>query len=256
MELTLESLTPVVSVLRSARRILVITGAGLSADSGLPTYRGVGGLYEDNPNTEDGMPVEKALSGPMFRQRPELTWRHILQIENACRSAMPNDGHRIVAKWEQRFDKVCVLTQNIDGFHRKAGSTHVIDIHGDTRDLLCTECNWQDTVEDYSGLPELPRCPKCDAVIRPNVVLFEEMLDVAKLADLAEQQSLGFDVIFSIGTSALFPYIAQPVWAAQQTATVTVEINPQATELSSLVTYAIRSKAAAALTALDEALEK
>ncbi|MEO1339069.1 MAG: NAD-dependent deacylase [Myxococcota bacterium] len=241
--------------LRSARRLLVITGAGLSADSGLPTYRGVGGLYEDDPNTEDGIPVEVALSGSMFRQRPELTWRHILQIERACRSAQPNAGHRVIAKWAQRFDEVCVLTQNIDGFHRMAGSTHVIDIHGDTRNLLCTQCDWRQSVEDYAGLADLPRCPKCGAVIRPDVVLFDEMLDPAKIADLAAQQSIGFDMIFSIGTSAMFPYIAQPVWEAAQEAVPTVEINPQSTELSSLVTYSIRAKAAATLSALDEALE-
>ncbi len=253
MELSLDQLDPVLDTLRRARRILAITGAGISADSGLPTYRGVGGLYNDAA-TEDGLAIEDALSGSMFDVRPDLTWKHIFDIEKACRDASPNPGHSVLAAWESRFDHVCVFTQNVDGFHRAAGSSHVIDIHGDTRDLFCPRCDWRDVVDDYAHLDPLPRCPKCNAVIRPRVVLFGEMLDPAKVADLDHHLDQGFDIVFAIGTSALFPYIVQPVFDAVRAGIPTVEINPQTTDLSHLVTHKIRAGAADALTLLSDGL--
>lgn len=139
-----------------ARRALFITGAGLSADSGLPTYRGVGGLYEGMA-TEDGMSIETVLSGATFARRPELTWKYLLQVERACRSATFNAGHRFIARLERRVAKVVVLTQNVDGLHRRAGSTCVFDIHGDLHELLCTGCGRRRRVESYAGLAALPR---------------------------------------------------------------------------------------------------
>ena len=253
MDLPLDNLQPLISVLRDARRVLVITGAGMSADSGLPTYRGVGGLY-DGEVTEEGLPIEEVLSGPMFGMRPELTWKYIRQIEEACRHAVPNAGHAALAAWEARFEHVCVLTQNVDGFHRDAGSTHVIDIHGDTRALICSSCSWSGRVDNYAHLAPVPTCDACGAIIRPKVVLFGEMLDPLKLADLDEQLKQGFDVVFSIGTSALFPYIMRPVFDAARSGVPTVEINPNETDLSSMVAYRIRAGAAATLTALSEGL--
>ncbi len=252
--LSLLELDPVVDVLRSARRVLVITGAGMSADSGLPTYRGVGGLYNDRA-TEDGLPIEEALSGHMFMARPALTWKHIREIEHACRGAQPNAGHRVLAAWETRFDRVCVLTQNVDGLHRSAGSTRVIDIHGDTGELFCPMCDWQEIVSSYEHLEPLPLCPQCGAVIRPRVVLFGELLDPAKLDSLRNELVRGFDVVFSIGTSALFPYIVQPVLDAARNGVTSVEINPKATDISPLVTYQVRAGAADTLLALAHKLD-
>lgn len=253
MQPTRAEIDPIVDILKNAKRVLAITGAGISADSGLPTYRGVGGLYDDQV-TDDGIAIEDALSGPMFRRRPELTWKHIRQIEEACRDATPNDGHRVLADWEDRFE-VCVLTQNVDGFHRAAGSSQVIDIHGDTRDLYCPVCTWQDVVENYAHLAPVPTCPQCGAVIRPRVVLFGEMLDPLKLAHLFANLERGFDVVFSIGTSALFPYIMKPVVDARQAGVPTVEINPRDTDLSGIVTHRVRTGAAAALSAIAERLD-
>ena len=249
MELTVAELDPLIDALRTARRILVITGAGMSADSGLPTYRGVGGLYNDAV-TEDGLPIEAALSGTMFESRPELTWKHIRQIEEACRHAKPNSGHNVLAAWEERFDQVCILTQNVDGFHRAAGSSLVIDIHGDTRHLMCTRCEWKAWVDDFAHLAPLPMCTQCGSVIRPKVVLFGEMLDPLKLAILDAEMREGFDIVFSIGTSSLFPYIVQPVIDAAQSGVLTVEINPNDTDVSRFVTYKVRAGAAETLDAL------
>jgi NAD-dependent deacetylase len=248
-----------------ARRVLFITGAGLSADSGMPTYRGVGGLYEDD-GTEEGVPIEEALSGRMLRRDPSLCWKHIAGIERACRGATANEGHRVIAALQDRLERCCVLTQNVDGFHRDAGSTDVIEIHGTVHELQCTgaRCGWSDRVKDYSHLtiPPAPRCPRpaCGAVIRPNVVLFGEMLPGAAVAQLREALTGGFDLVFSIGTTSAFPYIAGPVIEARHRGTPTVEINPADTEVSRFVQYRLRSGAAdtlaalAALAVLDSAI--
>src|SRR4051812_31848173 len=114
----------VVDLLRASRSILFITGAGLSADSGLPTYRGIGGLYE-NRDTEEDLPIEALLSADAFIARPELTWKYLLQIEQTGRGVKPNRGHEVIAEMESRFERVWVLTQNVDGFHRRAGSRNV-----------------------------------------------------------------------------------------------------------------------------------
>ena len=110
--------------MRRARRLLFITGAGISADSGLPTYRGIGGLYNDQ-TTEDHFSIETALSGAMLDAQPAITWKYLHQIESTCRGARFNDAHAIIADLDNHFE-VCVLTQNIDGFHRNAGSRYLI----------------------------------------------------------------------------------------------------------------------------------
>ena len=162
------SLERVAGWLLAARRVLVITGAGVSADSGLPTYRGIGGLYEDSA-TEDGMPIEEALSGPMLRRRPELTWRHIAAVERACRGARPNRAHQVLAALEQRLPALWVLTQNVDGLHRAAGTRKLIEIHGTVHDLVCTGCGARRRVPDFDGLKHVLAIDRL-APVAPGVV--------------------------------------------------------------------------------------
>jgi NAD-dependent deacetylase len=239
--------------LATAKRVLAITGAGISAESGLPTYRGIGGLYND-PQTEDGIPIEVALSGQMFRRRPELTWRYIHQIERACRDASPNRAHQVLALLETRALHVAILTQNVDGFHRQAGSNHVIDIHGDLHALRCSACEYHTTVHDYAALPPLPRCPRCDAVVRPDVVLFGELLPLDKTAALERELEAGHDVVLSIGTTSVFPYIAGPVLEARRKGVPTIEVNPGQTEVSDLVDIKLAMTACEACEALWQRL--
>ena len=228
---------------------LFITGAGVSADSGLPTYRGVGGLYDDQ-DTEEGVPIEVALSGPMFRTRPALTWRYIHQIETACRGACPNAAHRVMAALEGRLARCWVLTQNVDGLHATAGSRNLVRIHGGVHQLHCTACTWSERVADYAHLAPLPTCPRCDAVIRPDVVLFEESLPRAALQTYQTELSRRFDVVVSVGTTAVFPYISRPMWLARQQGALTVEINPGRSEVSAAAQLRLESGAAATFTAL------
>jgi NAD-dependent deacetylase len=245
----LETIDRIVDQLGRARSILFVTGAGMSADSGLPTYRGVGGLY-DRGETGEGFAIEELLSGDMFRARPAWTWKYLRQIEQACRGAKFNRGHAVIAEMEQHFPRVWTLTQNVDGFHRDAGSRNIIAIHGELHQVRCSACPWRETVRDYSHLTDLPRCASCSAVLRPDVVLFGEMLPDAGLGELQHQLREGFDLVFSIGTTSLFPYISYPVEVARQRDKPTVEINPGTTPVSALVRYRLALGAAVALDAI------
>ena len=236
----------VVNLLKNAKSIFFITGAGISADSGLPTYRGVSGLY-DNKITEEGMSIETALSGETLRSNPEISWKYIYQIEKKCRGATFNRGHQVIMEMEQHFERVWILTQNVDGFHRASGSQNVINIHGDIHHLKCTDCSWHEKVENYSTLSIPPSCPVCKAIIRPDVVLFGEMLSEQNIRILQKELEMEFDIYFSIGTTSVFPYIMTPVLLAKQLGRPTVEINPGQSEISHLVDIKISLGAAEAL---------
>ena len=260
-----QQLTKIAELLKMSKRVLFITGAGISADSGLPTYRGVGGLY-NRQLTEDGYPIETCLSGPMFRKKPEVTWKYMLQLGIAIAQHRPNDAHRIIARWEQQYaesdGKVVILTQNIDGYHRAAGSKNVYEIHGSLGTLDCTECAWSESFElDDGSVARLatmqqtlpPRCPQCNAVIRPRVVLFEEMLPLNVIEEFQYEFNggNGFDLVFSVGTSGMFPYITGPVRTAAARGVPTVEINPAESGLSHVVAFHLPLTAAEAMREID-----
>jgi len=280
---TEQKLEAVAAELRRAKRVLFFTGAGISADSGLPTYRGVGGLYNTGM-TEEGYPIEQCLSASMFRVRPDITWKYMFQIGEAVMQCEPNSAHKVIAQWEKEFaqsgGKVVVFTQNIDGYHRLAGSENVLEIHGSLGTLFCTKCSWEmpldlttrhsregENPDDRLGILDsrlrgndgssVPKCPKCNAVIRPRIVMFEEMLPRQVLMQFEEEfdNGNGFDMVFSIGTTAMFPYITGPVSMAIYCGKTTVEINPVVGELSHRVTYHLPMKAADALTRLFQSTD-
>lgn len=255
------------AAIAGARSVGVITGAGISAESGIPTYRGKGGIYDD---PEEGDRTIEALSAPTMRDDPDRTWRAIGKIAQAAGDAQPNAGHLALVEIERRVERFVLLTQNVDGLHRRAGSRNVIDIHGDAFSLLCTACNWRGGLapfspgenpreekdppakkapDPFSGpITKAPRCPDCGEVVRPDVVLFGEMLPPKKLARLqAEFLRDPPEVVISVGTSAMFPYIVQPVLIAAQLGRVTIEINPEETEISEFVSFHLRAKAGEAL---------
>jgi len=243
------SIERIATMLAASHSVLFVTGAGLSADSGLPTYRGIGGLYNTN-TTEDNIPIEWAISGEAIIERPELTWKYLAQIEQACRGARYNRGHEVIAEIEARFERVWTLTQNVDGLHRSAGARNVIDIHGDLHNIRCMRCPYRQTLDDYSQLSFPPRCPRCGGVLRPDVVLFGEMLPEDKVQTLYEQLSAGFDIVFTVGTTSVFPYIAEPVRLAAVSGRPTVEINPDTTSVSHMVEVKLPLRAAEALDAI------
>ena len=232
----------IIQDLRASHRVLFVTGAGISADSGLPTYRGVGGLYNDE-STDEGLAIEDALSGTCLMTRPEITWKYLSQIEINCHRVQPNAAHQAIAALEKQRE-VVVLTQNIDGLHIKAGSSDVIEIHGTLERRFCMSCGESANPADRS-VP--PRCARCGGIVRPQVVLFGEMLPESALDRLYAEMQRGFDMVFVVGTSAVFPYIAEPVLRAAQAGIPTVEINPAETRLSASVRHHLPLRAAAAL---------
>jgi len=244
----------IAQLLLDSQRVLFITGAGISADSGLPTYRGVGGLYEEEL-TSEGFSIEEALSGEMIARHPEITWKYLLQIGHNCRNAKPNAAHRIISALEQVVPYVLVYTQNVDGLHAAAGSSNLIEIHGNLHHLRCTHCNFHETVDNYEGFSLPPLCPKCFATLRPDVVLFGEALPGEAIERLEEDFDEGFDLVFSIGTSSVFPYIVEPVVWAKAAGIPCVEINPGETTISGIVDFALKEGAATAMSRVWQALQ-
>jgi NAD-dependent deacetylase len=230
-----EAIQQIAEALRAAERILIISGAGLSADSGLPTYRGVGGLY--NGHTEDGLPIEAALSGPMLQLDPALCWKYLSEIGRACIAAEPNAGHLAIAELQRRKPGCWVLTQNVDGYHRAAGSPaeRLIEIHGTLGPLFCMTCGEpSEELAEHLSRPLPPRCV-CGGVLRPPVVLFEEMLPESALGRLRDELAKGFDAVVAVGTSASFAYIVEPLLRARHSGGFTAQIDPAASELSLMV---------------------
>lgn len=253
------TLATIAGLLRDARSVLFITGAGISADSGLPTYRGVGGLY--NEDTEEGVAIEDALSGAMFSVRPELTWKYLWQIGLACRGARPNSAHAVIAELEHKKSNVRVLTQNVDGLHRQAGSRNLVEVHGNMSELYCTACGracraTELLSDDVAELPLPPRCEACQGILRPNVVLFGEFLSPPVVESLTELAGESYELIFAIGTTAVFPYIREPIVAAEAAGLPTVEVNPRPTSLSNRFSHCLRMGAAAAMSRLWEMAEE
>lgn len=237
----------IVRLLKDSQSILFITGAGISADSGVPTYRGIGGLYNVDL-TEEGYPIEEALSASMLASNPALTWKYLAQIGRAVSGVTHNRAHEVIAEMEAHFSRVWTLTQNVDGFHTQAGAKNVIEAHGNMHSLSCVKCKASATMETFDEEMELPpKCPQCGGLVRPDVVLFGELLSGDGMATMQREVEHGFDVTFSIGTSSVFPYIQAPIEMARYLGNPTVEINPSETSMSSIVDYHVPMKAAAAL---------
>jgi NAD-dependent deacetylase len=223
----------------------VITGAGVSAESGIATYRGEGGIYDD---PEEGDRTVGALTGSTLQSDPDRTWRVVAALARASRGAKPNAAHLAIAEIERKLSSFVLLTQNVDGLHQLAGSKNVIDIHGSVRETLCMSCSASGTLEALEAIEAAPRCPSCDGVLRPNAVLFGELLPEPKLRRIYDEfHAEPPDLVLVAGTTAMFPYIAEPIFVARGAGRLTVEINPEPTLLSDVVDFSIRARAGEAL---------
>jgi NAD-dependent deacetylase len=220
--------------------IAVLTGAGISAESGVPTFRGPGGLWRTYRPEELATPQA-------FRRDPRLVWEWYDWRRGLVAACRPNAAHQTLAEIERCADEFTLITQNVDGLHQSAGSRHVLELHDNLWRLRCTRaCGpaWGDRRVPIEPLP--PGCPRCGAPARPDVVWFGESLPAATLeAALAAAQRCRLMLV--IGTSALVqPAAGLPLLALQHGAHV-VEINPEPTPLSSVVDEVIREPAAVGL---------
>jgi len=222
------------------RSVAVLTGAGISAESGVPTFRGPGGLWR-NYHPED-------LATPQaFHRDPNLVWEWYDWRRGLIGACQPNAAHHTLAEMESHWDDFVLVTQNVDGLHRLAGSRTVVELHGNLWRMRCTRgCHraWEDRSVPLTDIP--PRCPECGALARPDVVWFGESLpEEALLAALAAARRC--QLMLVVGTSALVQPAASLPLAALQSGAYVVEINPQPTPLSDRVHEALREPAAVAL---------
>ncbi len=231
--------------LRSAKKIVFVTGAGISQESGIPTFRGKDGLWRNY----DPM---KLATIDAFYDNPKLVWEWYNERRRNIFAAEPNLGHKAIAELEE-FVKVVVLTQNIDGLHQKGGSSSVLELHGSIIKIKCTVCDFKDEIfTEYSNLP--PLC-KCGNILRPDVVWFGEGLpqDVWQEAIIHANSC---DVMVIAGTSLVVsPANTLPIYAKQNNAML-IEINPDETIMTSDMDSSIRSTSAVALPELVSILKK
>ena len=233
--------------LRAARRVVVLTGAGMSAESGVPTFRGAGGLWR--AYRPEDLATPEALA-----KDPVLVWAWYRARQRAIAAAAPHAGHAALARLAATAS-LCLVTQNVDGLHQRAGSRGVVELHGSLWRLTCADRCPRVTAIDISGVaPDeapLPRC-ECGALQRPGVVWFGERLPEAAVAS-AWEAAASCDLLIAVGTSSVvYPAAALPSVARRAGAPL-VEINPEETPLTPLATRGLRGPAAAMLPALLEA---
>jgi len=230
------------AALRAARHVAILTGAGISAESGIPTFRDAqSGLWAR-------FRPEELATPEAFRRNPKLVWDWYAWRRSLVMQAHPNAGHAALARLQTLVPRLTLVTQNIDSMHQRAGSRDVIELHGNITRVKCFDEGV--VVTDWvEGDATPPRCPRCGGWLRPDVVWFGEMLPADALAR-AEAAAGDCDVFFSIGTSAaVFPAAQLPHCAIDAGATV-VEVNKDATPLSRLAAYSFRAGAGEALSAL------
>ena len=236
---------PVADKIRQAKKIVFVTGAGISQESGIPTFRGNDGLWRKYD------PMQLATIDAFYRN-PKLVWEWYEDRRKNILAAEPNPGHKAIADLA-KHKEVWVLTQNIDGLHQRAGSKSVLELHGSIITIKCTVCNFKDKIT--GGFSEFPPLCKCGNILRPDVVWFGEPLPQDVWAQAMTQASL-CDVMVVAGTSlAVSPANLLPVYAKQNGALM-IEVNPEETPMSQSMHLSIRSTSAKALPELTSLVQK
>jgi NAD-dependent deacetylase len=231
--------------LRAAGRVAVLTGAGVSAESGIATFRGHGGLWE-------GHRAEEVATPQAFLADPEMVWRFYHFRRRKLLECRPNPAHHALAELENLCEHFTLITQNVDNLHRVAGSRTLIELHGNIWIDRCWNCAYETSVNTVSDDP-VPACPECGGKLRPGVVWFGEMLppDAIQNAQTAAAQC---DVMLVVGTSAVVQPAASLSSFAQYNGAKIVEINPEATPLSHSADLTIPEEAGTAVPAIAAAL--
>jgi NAD-dependent deacetylase len=258
-------------------RVFVVTGAGISAESGIPTFRGKEGYWRN-------LDPAKLATPEAFAQDPGLVWQWYRERRERIRAARPNAAHDAVARLSNIARDFLLVTQNVDDLHARAGLTKekMVQIHGDIFETRCVRCDHAFRESGSGGSPEppavrladtksgrlgsiaptsrdlsdnVPSCPHCGALMRPGVVWFGEMLDPRKIDIVENFLCAGScDLVLVIGTTALFGYISDWAVQARGHGGELIEINPEETPLSRFATESIRAPAAVALPKLVERL--
>ena len=236
-------------LIRRAKHVVALTGAGLSAESGIPTYRGANGLW-----TRFGEPTIDGWE--LFTNDPEEWWRHAIaarsegsEFGRAIDAASPNDGHLAMAELEAGGWLTHVITQNIDNLHLEAGSHAITEIHGNRAKVRCMNCGGRDRLSTISLDRLPPLCPECGGILKNDTVMFGEPIPDDALRECYRQAALA-DLFIVVGTSAVvYPAADFPVMAKRRGAPL-IEINPDDTALTPLADVVVRAAAGVALPAI------
>ncbi len=219
------ALTQAAERLRAASRVLVITGAGISAESGIPVFRGAGGLWE-------GFRAEELATPEAFEADPARVWRWYRWRREQYAPCPPNAGHAVIAAMEAAYPEFLLATQNVDGLHRRAGNRRLVELHGTIAEMRCTRCERLAPFPDApaEGDP-VPRCAHCGAMMRPHILWFGETYWPGVL-ETATEAAERAEVALVVGTSAqVWPPVALALHAKRSGAFL-VDVNPDATQLS------------------------
>lgn len=235
-------------VLRQARRVCVLTGAGVSAESGVPTFRDSNGLWE-------GHRVEDVASPDGFERDPVLVWRFYNARRANRAQVKPNPGHTALATMEQRWgDNFTLVTQNVDGLHQEAGSENVLEIHGSLRHTRCLGCGVV-TNRGFEVLGDAPECPQCGGRLRPDIVWFGEGLP-EDVWDASMTAAHRCDVLLVVGTSAVVYPAASLIPIARRNSATVVEVNMTRTEASTQANIGLYGPSGVVLPKLIERLSE
>jgi NAD-dependent deacetylase len=235
-----------ISLLRGSSRLVALTGAGVSQESGLRTFRDAQtGLWSQYK-------PEDLASPEAFRRDPKLVWDWYAWRREAVKGVRPNPGHYALAEIERQVPEFTLITQNVDGLHRMAGSTNLLELHGNIQRVRCAECHtfteiWDDDTES------VPRCRECGGLLRPDVVWFGESLPRDQL-EAAVEAARSCEVFFSIGTSGVVQPAASLAFAARNRGAVIVEINAESTPLTHKADHVLHGRSGEILPRLAEAV--
>ena len=211
-----------------------LTGAGISQESGIPTFRGTEGLWRKY----DPM---KLASIAGFYENPKLVWEFYKDRQELICHCNPNRGHISISNFE-KIKNTSVLTQNIDGLHKKAGSKNIVELHGNILRMECTECEFQETIEKKIGQLLPPVCKICKNILRPSIILFGEPLN-PDIWEEAERLSNGCDVMFIVGTSLNVGPVNQLPLYAKKNGAILIEVNPELTIFNKIMNYSLQGSA-------------
>jgi NAD-dependent deacetylase len=239
----LDSIKLLKSILPKSEHLVFLTGAGISKESGIPTFRGYGGLWK----TYDPM---KLASVSAFIEDSSLVWEFYAYRQKVISECHPNVAHMAISNIQQQKKDSWVLTQNVDNLHERAGSKNIVKLHGDIFKVYCIHCGYYGNMD--RDVP--PLCPNCNNVLKPGVVLFEETLPKKEWAKAIELSS-SCDLMLVIGTSLnVSPANTLPLYAKDNNATL-VEINTEATELSKLMDFSLQGTASQIMPKIKGLLE-
>lgn len=234
------------SILNPNKRVGVLTGAGISHESGIPTFRGAGGYWKEYK-------AEELATPQAFQKDPRLVWEWYDYRRGVCAKAQPNPAHEVVYKMETYFSDFLLITQNVDGLHRRAGNQKILEIHGNIFTARCTSCSNQFSLGN-EALKEIPlKCERCGSLTRPHIVWFGESYDT-DLLDRCYSFLASCDVLFVIGTSG---QVSVPVYMAQYSVSkgaYCIEVNPEESTVSHFANQLLKGKAGDILPKLWEEL--